>query len=72
MDSFTLTCLEFLGNLLSADEAIAEYFSHLVAPNYTMARYSDWMVPYLKKQLEETNKFPGTGTDDKAKRIVKV
>ena len=72
MDSFTLTCLEFLGDLLAADEAIAEYFSNLAAPNYTMARYTDWMVPYLKKQLAETKKYPGTGTEEKAARIVKI
>lgn len=49
MDSFTLTCLEFLGDLLASDEAIAEYFSNLAAPNYMMARYTDWMIPYLTK-----------------------
>jgi hypothetical protein len=37
-----------------------------------MARYTDWMLPYLKKQLEETKKYPGTGTDEKASRIIKI
>jgi hypothetical protein len=47
MDSFTLTCLQSLGELLSLDEVIADYFSELPAPNYNMLRYTDWINPYL-------------------------
>lgn len=65
MDSFTLTCLQFLGELLASDEINALYFSQLPAPNYMMARYTDWMLPYLKKQMADTLKYPGTGTDEK-------
>jgi hypothetical protein len=37
-----------------------------------MARYTDWMLPYLNKQMAETIKYPGTGTDEKKERIAKI
>jgi hypothetical protein len=64
MDSFTLTCLQSLGELLAQDEAIAVYFSELPSLNYEEARYSDWIKPYLQCQLLECHKYQNaTGTD---------
>lgn len=68
-DGFTLACLQSLVGLLAADEVIAEYFSELPAPSYKLARYTDWIRPYLKRQLEDANKFSAT---EKAEKIVKI
>lgn len=57
MDSFTLSCLESLGDLILQDELILNFFSNIPAPNYTMGRYTDWILPYLTKQKEDAQKF---------------
>ena len=72
MDSFTLACLHSLCELLTADEVIAGYFSRLPAPNYCMARYTDWISPYLAQQLTEAAKYAGSGTATKEEKIAKV
>ena len=73
LDSFTLACLNSLCGLLAKDEAIAEYFAALPAPNYLTARYTDWIRPYLEKQLRDAQKWnQGSGTQEKQDKIVKV
>ena len=57
MDSFTLTCLESLGEILGTDETIASYFSELPAPSYCYSRYTDWVIPYLNSQLVDAQKY---------------
>ena len=72
MDSFTLSCLEFLSDLLANDEVIAEFFSELPAPTYNLARYTDWIRPYLEKQLQDAAKYSGSGSKEKEEKITKV
>ena len=72
MDSFTLACLHSLCELLATDAVIAGFFSRLPAPNYCLARYTDWISPYLVEQLEEAAKYAGTGTAAKEEKITKV
>lgn len=48
MESFTLSCLQSLGELLGKDQLILEYFSSIPSLNYKEAYYSDWITPYLK------------------------
>lgn len=49
LHSFTLTSLQSLCNLLAKDEVIANYFSELPAASYNLARYTDWIKPYLEQ-----------------------
>ena len=63
MDSFTLSCLESLGNLMLGDDLILEYFASIPAPHYNLGRYTDWVLPYLVKQREDSLKYSsGSGT----------
>jgi hypothetical protein len=47
MDTYTVSCLFSLVGLIASDEKIAEYFSELPGPSYALARYTDWIKPYL-------------------------
>jgi hypothetical protein len=71
MEGFTLACLGMIGRVLD-DEVIAEYFARLPAPTCNLARYTDWVLPYLEKQADEARKFAGTGTDEKLKTMATV
>mmetsp|Transcript_6475 Transcript_6475/g.10989 ORF Transcript_6475/g.10989 Transcript_6475/m.10989 type:complete len:299 (+) Transcript_6475:236-1132(+) len=66
LDSFTLTCLQSLTELLTGDDDIAFYFAELPSPTYSQARYTDWIRPYFENQLEDTKKYPdGVGIKEK-------
>lgn len=54
MDVYTINCLEHLGNFLVADDSICEFFSNLPGLSYQYARYTDWIRPYLEKQMVST------------------
>lgn len=61
MDAYTVNCLLGLLNLISLDDYVAEFFSKLPSPTYCYARYTDWFMPYLEKQLVEAKKgFSGS------------
>lgn len=49
MDSYTVSCLESLLNIIASDENVAEYFSNIPGPTYQYARYTDWIKPYLNE-----------------------
>lgn len=73
MDSFTLTCLQSLGEILATDEAISNYFSELPAPSYCYSRYTDWVLPYLNSQRADAQKYiNATGTEEKIQKINKI
>lgn len=61
MDTYTVNCLLGLLNLISLDDYVAEFFSKLPSPTYCYARYTDWFMPYLEKQLVDAKKgYSGT------------
>jgi hypothetical protein len=73
MDSFTLSCLESLGNLILNDDLILDFFSNIPAPHYNMGRYTDWVLPYLAKQKEDSLKFSsGSGSQEKLQTIANI
>lgn len=73
MDSFTLSCLESLGNIILKDDLICDFFSKIPAPHYNMGRYTDWILPYLNKQREDATKYSGgTGIQEKLQTIANV
>lgn len=73
MDSFTITCLESLGNLVLNDDLILNFFADIPAPNYNLGRYTDWILPYLTKQRDDALKYSaGSGTQEKLQTIATV
>mmetsp|Transcript_39087 Transcript_39087/g.59590 ORF Transcript_39087/g.59590 Transcript_39087/m.59590 type:complete len:511 (-) Transcript_39087:53-1585(-) len=69
MSSFTLTCLQTLVKLIAKDDVIAEYFSELPAPSYRMIHYTDWVRPYLEKELKEATT---QSLSEKQEKITKI
>lgn len=51
MDVYTVNSLEFLATYLASDETVCEFFSDLRGYTYQYARYTDWIRPYLEKQM---------------------
>lgn len=51
MDTYTVNCLEDLSKVMSQDETICQYLATQPGPTYQYARYTDWIRPYLDKQL---------------------
>ena len=72
MDSFTLTCLESLSELLSKDPVIADYFSELPAPSYKLTRYTDWIRPYLEKQLKTASDQALVGKQETIAKVLSL
>ena len=64
MDSFTLSSLEFIRDLIEADPGILGFFLRV--------NYLGWVLPYLTTQKEQTLKYRGTGSDEKLKKIEKL
>ncbi|CDW89068.1 ubiquitin carboxyl-terminal hydrolase family protein [Stylonychia lemnae] len=56
MDSYTVSCLLSLLNIIASDDFVAEYFSNIPGPTYQYARYTDWIKPYLNEQLVDARK----------------
>ena len=72
MDAYTVNCLFSLLNLIAADCNIAEYFSQLPGPTYCLARYTDWIKPYLNEQLVDARKgYSGSYSVQKEDIVVK-
>lgn len=60
-------------NLLASDDNIAEYFSELPGPSYCLARYTDWIKPYLYEQLIDAKKgYSGSLSSSKEEIVVKT
>ena len=73
MDTYTVSCLYSLVNLLAEDDNIAEYFSELPGPSYCLARYTDWIKPYLYEQLIDAKKgYSGNLSSTKEEVVVKT
>jgi hypothetical protein len=47
MDNYTLTALEYLLTIATADDTCSEFFARLPPVTYQHARYTDWIKPYL-------------------------
>jgi hypothetical protein len=72
MDTYTVNCLYGLLNLISMDDIVAEFFAKLPSPTYCYARYTDWIMPYLEKQLVDAKKgFAGSYSSQKEEIVVK-
>ena len=73
MDTYTVSCLFSLVNLIAADEVVAEYFAELPGPTYCLARYTDWIKPYLYEQLADARKgYAGSLSASKEEVVVKT
>lgn len=56
MDTFAINCLTELLSLMAKDEDIARFVYTSAPPNYTHARYTDWIRPYLIYQRQEAER----------------
>jgi len=61
-----LACLQHLLSIAVADEVIAHFLSQLPAYDYSMARFTDFIRPYLAERHAENEKYQAaTGYQDK-------
>lgn len=72
MAGFTRCSLRSLGNLMLGDEVIAEYLSQLPAPTYRQGRYLDWVQPYLRQQLTESEQYTAPGTKEFQETLTQI
>jgi hypothetical protein len=56
MDTFAINCLTELLSLMAKDEDIARFIYRSAPPTYQMARYTDWIRPYLLYQRSEAER----------------
>ena len=49
IDSFAVNCLKEMLSLMAKDDDIARFVYRSAPPTYQMARYSDWIRPYLEQ-----------------------
>ena len=47
MENYTMSCLNYLADMITHSEAHMEFFSRLPGVTYQHARYSDWIEPFL-------------------------
>ena len=68
-----LTCLLQFLTLATTDETVARYLAQLPAYDYSMARFTDFIRPYLLERSAENEKYPSTtGYKDKQDQLIKV
>jgi len=53
MDLFIVNSLYKLLDILNQDDYLAKYVLSFPPPNYNMARYTDWFVPFLENESEK-------------------
>ena len=51
MKSYSMVCLDHLLEIINSDETVQEWFSELPGVTYQYARYTDWIMPYLRSSL---------------------
>ena len=74
MENYTMSCLNYLTDMITHSETHMEFFSKLPGVTYQYARYSDWIQPFLMSQLNKSDAasaysaYPSTSKED----IVKV
>lgn len=47
MESYTMSCLNYLADIITHSEEVMDFFSRLPGVTYQYARYSDWIQPFL-------------------------
>ena len=52
-----LACIQNILNLVVADESIADFMSKLPSYDYNMARFTDFIRPYLIERMTENEKY---------------
>jgi len=73
MDTYTVSCLLSLLNIIASDDYVAEHFSNIPGPTYQYARYTDWIKPYLNEQLIDARKgYAGSFSAQKEENSVKA
>jgi len=48
LDTLAVNCLREMLSMMAKDEDIARFVFKSAPPTYQMARYSDWIRPYLE------------------------
>lgn len=72
-ENYALTCLQHFLTLANEDEAVALFFSELPAYDHSMARFTDFIRPYLDERHIENNKYSTSiGFKEKQDHLVKV
>lgn len=72
-ENCALACLLHFLTLAAADEAVARYLSQLPAYDYTMARFTDFIRPYLLERHADNEKYPAaSGYKEKQDQLIKV
>ncbi len=55
-DNLTINCLKDMLSLMAKDEQIARYIYHSAPHTYQVARFTDWIRPYLEYQKQDIEK----------------
>ena len=55
-DTNCIQCLKELLHLMAEDDDIARFVFNTAPPTYQNARFTDWMLPYLENQKNDTEK----------------
>ena len=53
MDLYVVNCLNILFEIIVGNEFLLEYMFNLEPMTYEYSRFSDWIRPYLKKELDK-------------------
>lgn len=68
-----LACLQHLLTVAVADELVAYFVSQLPAYDYSMARFTDFIRPYLVERHADNEKYQAaTGYQDKQDQLIKL
>lgn len=68
-----LACIQNILNLVVADESIADFMSKLPSYDYNMARFTDFIRPYLIERMTENEKYQAaTGYKEKQEQLTKI
>jgi hypothetical protein len=56
MDLYVVNCLNILLETIVGNQFLSEYMFNLDPPTYEFARFTDWIRPYLQKELEKCHR----------------
>lgn len=60
MDLYVVNCLNILFEIIVGSQFLSEYMFNLDPLTYEYARFTDWIRPYLKKELEKAYRTMST------------
>lgn len=55
-ETYTMTCVRSLLELMATDDDIGNYIADCQPPTYQYARYSDWLLPFINSYLADARR----------------